>query len=975
MKQGVESLLVNVRGIGGIVSLLAACTSGSAALPVHAPAAPDRPSVAPVDPLDVPTPIDRRVVKGTLPNGLTYYVRRHETPEQRASLWLAVDAGSLLEDDDQRGIAHFVEHMAFNGTKRFPKQGIVDFFERAGMTMGADVNAHTGLDGTVYKFTVPTDDVPVMLEGLDVLVDIARSVSFDPNEVELERPVILEEWRLGRGAGRRLLEKQVPRLFDGSRYADRITIGMPETIRAAPVETLRRYYDDWYRPEAMAVIAVGDFDPARMEREIKSRFAGLAGTPKRRARGTFTVPRDHAPAIVVENDPELRSSFIHVYDKVEPTPNRTRRDYRRWLVERLYLEILNRRLIEIMDDAEYPFVGTNVERKHLARTLDAVRFTIRVKEGKVEEALAALFGELERVKRYGFLLNETLRAGKELVAEHEAVLVEADRAPASELAAELTRNYFEGEQVPGPDLELAWLREDVPGITLKELGELAVERSSERGRVIAVSTPGSIAPPSAARVAEIVAAAKAAPMERPRDKTFADKPLIAKPPTPGKVVNASRDADADAVVWTLSNGVRVIAKPTTFKNASVVLRGFQSGGTSLVSDADFVHAYFAHEIVGRSGTSKLSERTLRRMLAGKRATVSIELYELVQSVEGRARASDLTTLLELLHIRLTQPSAAAFDIWKARRLDTARHRSEAPEQAFQDELRLLLGKNHPRRRPASVELVESVDKDRALAVWRERFADLGGFTFVLVGNFDPEKLKPLVETYLGSLPSKPPHAHWKDPNIPYPTGKVEKTLTLGSEPKARVRLVFAGPAAWGLDAWRDTQILEELLEMRLRDVLRERLGGTYAVDVDARMEREPSERRRLEIGFGCAPENVEKLVAVVFDELRALAQQGVDEQYLAKVRLRLERQRELRLADNEWWASWLLYAYWHDDDFGTVTDIRATVRRVTRENVKATVARMFDEKNYVLAVLRPASKSGPAKSAGTSVVEFPDSAP
>jgi zinc protease len=958
--------------------LFAACATGSATPSAHAPASPAGSAPArPLDPLDVPTPLFGEVRKGTLPNGLTYYVRRHPRPEQRASLWLAVNAGSVLEDDDQRGIAHFVEHMAFNGTKRFPKQGIVDFIERAGMSMGADVNASTGLDHTTYRFTVPTDDVQVMLQGLDVLVDIARGVTFDPKEVDLERPVILEEWRLRRGAGRRMLEKQTPPLFDRSRYADRITIGLPEIIRTAPVETLRRFYDDWYRPEAMAVIAVGDFEPARMESEIKSRFAGLAGAPKRRERGVFTVPRDHAPVIVVGSDPELRSSYIHVYDKVEPLPERTRRDYHRHLVERLYFKILDRRLAEIRDDAEKPFVTTDVERKHLSRTLDAVTYSIRAKEGRVEKALAVLFAELERVKRYGFLLNETLRAGKELVAASEAVLIEADKAPSSSLAAELVRNYFEGEQVPGSELELAWVQEFVPSITLKELGDLAMERSSDRGRVIAVSTPGNVAPPSAARVAEIAEAAKTARMERRKDKTFDDGPLIATPPAPGRVVSASRDAAADAIVWTLSNGVRVIAKPTAFRNASVVLRGFQPGGTSLVSDIDFAHARFADEIVDDSGAGKFSQRALSRMLAGKRVSVSVELDELGQSVEGSARASDLVTLLELLHLRLTAPRVHenAFGVWKARRLDMARRRADSPEQAFQDELRVLLGKNHPRRRPASVELIESIDMNRALEVWRERFADLGSFTFVLVGNFDPEKLKPLVETYLGSLPSKTPHRTWKDLNIPYPTGKIEKTITLGSEPKSRVELVFAGPSTFGLDAWRDARILEELLERRLVEVLRERLGGTYSVDVDAMMERVPAERRRLDIGWSCAPENVEKLVAAVFDELRAIATSGVDEEHLAKVRIRLERQRQESLSENGWWASWLLYAYRHGDEFAMVTDMPATVRRVTRENVKAVAARMFDDKNYVLAVLRPASKPAATKPADTPAVEFPDAAP
>ncbi|HVR20257.1 MAG TPA: pitrilysin family protein, partial [Polyangiaceae bacterium] len=374
---------MRARGFGGLLAIAAACASQPRPQSTTALETPGQTST-PVDPLDVPTPMDAAVKKGTLPNGLTYYVRRHGRPEQRASLWLAVDAGAVLEDDDQRGIAHFVEHMAFNGTTRFPKHGIVDFIERAGMTMGADVNATTGLDQTVYRFTVPTDHEPTVQQGLDVLRDIAGGVSFDPSELELERPVILEEWRLRRGANLRLAEKRQPVLFQGSRYAERNLIGTPEIIRSVPVQTLRRFYEDWYRPDQMALIAVGDFEPATMEREIRQRFSDLRAPQKPRARKLFAVPRTHAPAVTVMSDPELRSSYVNVLDKVEPMPKRSRRDFRNHLVESLYLELLSGRLSDIRDDPREPFVSTTVERLQLSRTLDAIAYSAGAKEGRIE---------------------------------------------------------------------------------------------------------------------------------------------------------------------------------------------------------------------------------------------------------------------------------------------------------------------------------------------------------------------------------------------------------------------------------------------------------------------------------------------------------------------------------------------------------------------------------------------------------------
>jgi zinc protease len=943
-----------------------------------------KPAVMPVstprDLMNEPSPLDPQIKVGKLSNGLTYYVMKHKKPEQRASLWLAVNAGSVQEDDDQRGLAHFVEHMAFNGTKRFPKQAIVDYIEKVGMRFGADVNAYTSFDQTVYMLTVPTDDQKVMFTGFDILRDWAGDVSFDPVEVDKERGVVTEEWRLGRGAWSRINDKQWPVMFQGSKYAERLPIGDPKILANAPRDTLVRYYKDWYRPDQMALIAVGDFDAAQIEAEIKARFGDLKNPATPRPRTVVPVPHEHPLAVSIATDPEMPMTNVSVYDKMDRRPESTKADYRRFIVENIYHSMLGDRFQELGLDPGAPFMFAGSGTTSFARSADLFMRFAQPKEGRVEETLALLFREIERVERYGFLPSELERVRKETLSHAENSAAEWAKTPGDQIADEMTRHFFEGEQMPGRILELAYNKEFLPTITLDELNKLAKSwGDGTKGRVITVSAPAKAKVPTEEQIRKLLATAETAKVEPWQDGP-GDKPLMAAKPTPGKVTATATDANAGTTIWTLANGVRVIVKPTTFQNDEVSFEGWQLGGSSLVPDKDYVHARYADDIVGASGVGEFDPAALRKVLAGKVANVSVSFGELTQDVSGSARPADLETALQLAHLRITAPrkDPRAFQTWKQEQLEWVNNRKLMPEVSFFDEMSSVQTNNHLRRRPATPAIINQVDHDKVMKIYTERFADAGSFTFIFVGNIDLATLQPLVETYLGSLPSKGRKEKWKDVGVRYPTKTVVKKIKAGSEPKSFVSLTMNAPDKWTRDAERDATILSMILRIRLREVLREDMGGVYGVSVGAWIGREPTQRRGFRVFFGCNPDNVEKLKTAVFDEVAKIQKEGIGPQYLEKVTEQLRREHETDLKENRWWLSQLQEAYYFGEDFKVVSDVDAIAKRVTSDNVKAAANRFFNAKNYVLGVMQPvAAKAGTpaAKAAAAPTAKTPAPAP
>jgi zinc protease len=940
---------------------LAACgpTTPPETAPGRKAVAPAAAAPAPRAAEDAPLPLWPEVKTGKLANGLTYYVLKHKKPEKRAFLWLAVNAGSVLEDDDQRGLAHFDEHMAFNGTKRFPKAEIINYLEKIGMRFGADLNAYTNFDQTVYQLEVPTDDPTFVPKGFDILRDWAGDVSYDPAEVEKERGVVLEEWRLGRGAGKRLFDKQAKVLFKGSRYADRMPIGLPETLKSAPRAALTRFYQDWYRPDLMSVIAVGDFDDeGAIEREIAAKFGDLKGpaSPRPRARGE--VPKADGTRVSIETDREQPNTVVSVYNVLPHRPESTPRDLRRTLVEQVYQSILNERFGVIARKKDAPFAGASAGVQGMTREIDAFARSARAKAGKVEEALKALFTEVLRVERHGVTQTELDRARADIARAYEQNAAEEATSDSRQFANEITRHYFEAEFMIGRAAERDYALKLLPTIALDELNSLAKSFGGADNRVIVVAGPDGKPLPTQERVLASVDEVAKGPLEPWEDKAVAGS-LMPQPPKPGKIVKEGKVEAIGVTEWTLSNGVRVIVKPTDFEADAVLVEGDSPGGLAVASAKQFGDARFADDVVPLGGAGEFDADSLAKALAGKRAAAGASIGETREGIEASASARDLEAMFQLIHLRMTAPrkDEAVVAVWKANTAERLADRLRVPEVQFSLRSGEVLWKNNPRRLQPQPADVEKIDLDKALAFYRDRFGDASDFTFVIVGAADPDKLRPLVETYLASLPAKGRVEREKDVGARRVAGVVKKSWALGQEPKAQVTMLYHGDEAWTRDKERDMYVLGRVLSIRLREILREDLGGVYGVGAGGFLNRSPHQERAFSISYGCDPARADELVKATQAEIAAIAKDGIGAAYLEKVKQTFLRERETQLRTNRVWVNWLANARRFNDDPTLILDPSGMLARMTSDHVKAAAKRYLDGKQYYEAQMLPAGNA------------------
>jgi zinc protease len=950
----------------GAVAAAIACGGKPAPKP-YVPSAAVPPVVAPVPtPVrdDVPLPLWNQVKRGTLPNGLTYYVMKHRKPEKRAFLWLAVNAGAVQEDDDQRGLAHFLEHMAFNGTKRFPKAALIEYLEKIGMRFGADLNAYTNFDQTVYQLEVPTDNPEFVAKGFDILRDWSADLTLDPAEVEKERGVVLEEWRLSRGAGRRLFDKQIGVFYEGTRYPDRITIGLPEILKTASRDTIARYYKDWYRPDLMAVIVVGDFeDAAAIEREITTKFADLKNPANPRARPSGGVPKAAGTRVTIETDKELPGQSVAVYNMMAKRPEMTAKDFRRSIVEQLYRAVITERLRVVSRKPDAPFSSASAGPTGLVRDIDAFARSAQVRAGKVEDTLRSLFLEVLRIEKHGILQTELDRARINTARRVEQSAVEWKTAHARGYLDELTRSFFIKELVIGREAERDLTLQFLPTISLAELNLTARGFGGADNRVISITGPDGKPLPTKERVLAIVDEVTKSEIEPWVDKP-APTTLLTKAPTPGTITKETKNDKVGLTEWTLSNGARVIVKPTDYEADTVILDGLSPGGLATADAALYPHARFADTIAGISGAGEHDIESLGKVMAGKDASAGTSIGETTESINGRASTKDLETMFQLLHLKVTQPRKDndAIAVWRSNRAEQLENQERNPDFQFSKKSSEVVWKKHPRRQTPKPAEIAKVDEDKALAFFRSRFGDATDFTFVIVGNVEPAKLRPLVEKYLASLPAKGRIEKEKDLKIRRVGGVVKKSWPLGQEPKARVSTTFHGDEKWTRDKERDMFILGRVMSIQLRENLRENLGGVYGVSAGGSLSRLPNQERTFWISYGCDPGRVDELVKATDAEIASVLKAGVKPDILDRVKQTFLRERETQLRNNGFWVGWLTSAFRHGDDPGMILETEPVVARMTSANVVASAKRFLDKNRLYRAVMMPAKPDAtPAK--------------
>ncbi|QJD77854.1 M16 family metallopeptidase [Spirosoma rhododendri] len=915
-------------------------------------------SASPVN-LSQAIPTDPSVKVGKLPNGLTYYIRKNAEPRNRAELRLVVKAGSVLETDEQQGLAHFMEHMEFNGTKNFPKNELVNVLQSSGIRFGADLNAYTSFDETVYQLPVPTDSQRVFRQAFQILEDWAHNATIDPAEVEKERGVVLEERRLGRGAGQRMRDKYFPVLLNDSRYANRLPIGTEQVLTTFKPETLRQFYKDWYRPSLMAVIAVGDFDIKQVEGIIREKFGRIPEPANPKPRTEYTIPGNKDTKVAIVTDTEQPNTIVQVIYKREGVKDKTLNDLREGVKRGLFNTMLGNRIQELTQQADPPFLGGYSNYSDFLGNLDAFTSIAVAKEGNVEKAIRAVLNENARVKQFGFTPTELERAKQEFLTNVEQAYSERTKTRSASFVEEYVRNFTDKEPYTSIDFYYNFLKKEMPGVKLTEVNELVDQFIHNDNRAVIVMAPEKDKdklPTVEQIIGYIDDAGKG--LTAYEDKTL-DAPLLAKQPTPAPIVDTKQIKDIGVTEWTLKNGVKVVVKPTDFKNDQILFSGTSFGGTSLYDLNDYTSARFASTVTAMGGTGAYNQVQLGKFLAGKQVSVFPYISELNEGVSGSTAPKDLETALQLLYSYFTQPRKDA-DVVKGflsnqRSALQNQINTPTPARVFQDTVQVTLGANNPRRQPLQPADLDKIDLDKSLKIYQERFANAGDFTFFFVGNVDEAKLKPLVEKYLGGLPSTGKDEKFRDLGIRIPSGQISKTVYKGVDPKATVQLVYSGDLNWSPENTTQLDALAEVLEIKLIEQLREQESGVYGVNASASYSKNPVPRYTFRISFGCGPENVDKLIAKTQELIANLKSKGADPADIAKFKAETRRETELQLKDNQFWLGYLQNQFVNGDAPDEVLREDQQLNKVTVDSTKAS-ANKYLGANYAKFVLLPEKK-------------------
>ncbi|MEM8565217.1 MAG: insulinase family protein [Bacteroidota bacterium] len=907
--------------------------------------------------MDSKLPIDPDVRTGTLKNGLTYYIRKNEKPEDKVELRLAVNAGSMLETEEQQGLAHFLEHMAFNGTKNFEKNELVSYLQSVGVRFGSDLNAYTSFDETVYILPIPTDDEEVLNKGLTVLEDWAHNIAMTEEEIDKERGVVLEELRLGQGANQRMRDEWFPVMFKESRYADRLPIGKKEVIENFEYETLRQFYKDWYRPDLMAVIAVGDIDPDEMEKKIKERFGKIKKPKNPKERQMYEVPDHDETFISVVSDKEAPFTQIQLVYKQGNETTETLNEFRRDAIYRLYTGMLNQRLEELKQSAEPPFFFASANYGSMVRTKSNYSSFAVVGQDGIKNGLKAIVVENERAKRFGFTEGEFERYKNVMLNNMEKAYKESDKTESSLYAGEYIRNFLSKEPIPGVAFEYDFYKKVLPTITIEEINELGKKWVSKSNRVIVITGPEKegVEMPTEDEVRKMLREATLARITAYEDKVVASS-FIEDVPTAGKVTATKELKTIGAKEITLSNGVRVVLKPTDFKNDEILMTAFSFGGSSLYPKEDDESARNASSIIGESGVKDFSTTDIQKMLSGKTVSVSPYVSGLSEGLNGSTSPEDVETMLQLAHLYFAAPrkDTEAFESFKSKNRMLYQNLMSNPQFYFADQLTKILTDNHPRAEGfPKAEDLDKINYDRAYNIYTERFADASDFTFFFVGSFNEAELIPMLETYLGSLPSSNSKEAWKDLGVRPPKGVVNEVVKKGADQKSQVTIAFTGEKKYEKQTNYYMSSLASVLTTKLIEILREEKGGVYGVGARASVSKYPYESYSFTVSFPCGPENVDDLSKAVFEEINKIKKDGVSDEDLKKVKETQRRERKDNLEKNRYWLNSLRAYYYNGSDLDSYYEYEGQIDKLSSDDLKKTANTYLKDDNYVKVVLMP----------------------
>lgn len=910
--------------------------------------------------MDAILPVDSAVKIGKLSNGLTYYIRPNKMPENKVELRLVINAGSINEDDDQLGLAHMAEHMAFNGTKNFKKNELISFLQDIGVGFGNDLNAYTSFDETVYMLPIPTDKPGNLEKGFQVLEDWAHQVTYLDEDIESERAIILEESRLGKGAQDRMMRQIYPGLFAGSRYAVRLPIGSEQVIKNFPPDAIRRYYKDWYRPNLMAVMVVGDVAPEKAEQLIRKHFEGLKNPTKERKRDLVKIPAYLKPEAIVVTDKEATGYSITLnYPITSAAEDKSVGGYRRNLVRQLFSSLLNQRLQELAQQANPPFVGAGAGYGAFVRGHENFRAVAIVGTGDINKGLDALTTELERVNRFGFTASELDRAKKSLLNSMERSFNNRDKTESQVWVDEYVRNFLSGEVIPGIEKEFALVKELLPGISLEELNATGKMALAPKNQFVYVTGPEPVTNtslPAPADLLAVVNAAASKTITAYEEKAVASS-LLAATPKAGKVTRKEADKTMGTTKLTLSNGVQVTLKPTTFKNDQILLGATRNGGRNYYGVADKYNAQFAVQVVASMGVGEFSPADLRKALAGKTVTLSPNIGEVTDGFNGSSGNKDIETLLQLVHLQVTQPrkDTALFRAFIQRSVAQYAALSANPQAAFLDTLNQVLYNKNPAAPIVfpKVENFRQINIDRVMEIYKERIGDASGMHFVLVGSFKEEELIPLLETYLGSLPVSGQQFEKKDNKVRPVSGNKQLVVMKGKEQKSLILNFYTGELKYSEDMELKAKAIAEILNIRVIEELREKIQGIYGGGFFVEVAKHPYPNYSFVLQLPCGPEKVDTLLKAVNAEIDWITKKGPDSSYLNKVKKQWIEQYKTNQKENGTWMQELLSQSSEGKDPSYFLQYEEKVNKLTVKDIQEAARLLLNRKNVFSAVLMP----------------------
>ena len=909
-----------------------------------------------------PLPIDSAVRVGKLENGLTYYIRHNEYPKQRAEFHIAQAVGAILEEDHQNGLAHFLEHMAFNGTEHFAGKGIIEYFESIGVNFGGNINAYTSLDETVYRLSeVPTVREGIIDSALLVMHDWACGLLLLEDEIDNERGVIREEWRTGAQANRRMWKAINPLKYPGSQYAKRDVIGDTAVINNFAYDALRDYYKKWYGPDNQAIIVVGDIDVDQIEQKIKALWADVPARENRGERPLYSVNDNEQPIVAIVRDKEAQYTRIELEFKKDQLPKELRGtnvDYLQTIAIELVCDMFNNRLSELAMKPEATFVGAGSYYGELVKEKDAFIAIYLAKQGQEVQAYKDLLTQLEKMRRYGFTYAELDRVKKETLAAYEKSYNERNTVRNIAHAQEYIRHYLDGTPIPGIKWEYEMIQQILPALSLDMLNQIAGQLVTDHNLIISFQAPEdeNVVLPTEAEAVEMLAAVKNEEIEAPVEEAIREN-LVETAPKAGKIKKTTYNETLGVTEWTLSNGVRVIVKPTTFKQDEILFQGVSKGGASLVATEDLPSSMLASTIVDFSGLADMSLTDLQKALTGKNVSHSVSINNNTEVVSGSSTVKDLETLLQINYLSFTAPrrDEEAYQTLMSVLNSQLANRDKNPKVAFSDSIQMMANDHSSRIVLQDLAWLEKVNLDKALEVYKARFANPADFVFTFVGNVDPadKVFQKMVCTWLGGLKTSKKKESVRDNGVRAPEGINKNYFTRPMEIKtASNRIQYTSyDMPYTLANDLNMEMIGRILSTRYLESIREREGGSYGVGCWGTMEIVPVPCARLIMQFDTDPEKQERLMSIIHEEVKTIVENGPLAKDLQKEKESMLKDFQEDLEKNGYWRQVLDIYYRFGINY--ITDYKAAVEAITAETVQATLKQLVASGNVFEVVMLP----------------------